>query len=393
MIPIAPVGEALEVAERHQEYLICSLSGASEDSLRLQITHLRANEVRCPVLIDVPPEWRGHKDLMGFCERLIQDAPDHNLLFLLLPGPGAPELPVLEEAVGRKLPFVAGISPESSANLVAECERLGVGYVAWSWAELSQMGTAETLTDWGREIVDGANGIQNTSQIPGAILEGDYPHESHTPDESVVENGDFEHGTEGWTLRSWQGGAEVEAKNGVVHFAIGDPGIESWSIQFSRHIRLTNRTSYVFSMRAKADSPRTLNVNIKRDSVEYTPYANGRQIDLSTSWQDFSWKFTMKAQDDPSALLTFDMGGNPAGWSVQQVCISHAGVGEKLHAGFYRRVQKNSGYFNAPNNAWELHLYSVDGELLEVLDKGKGGEGMRAYPKLDRSGVIVLKDA
>jgi mannan endo-1,4-beta-mannosidase len=55
-------------------------------------------------------------------------------------------------------------------------------------------------------------------------------------------------------------------------------------------------------------------------------------------------------------------------------------------------VQKNSGYFNAPNGPWELHLYSTNGTLLDILDKGKGGEGMRQYPKIERSGIMVIKD-
>jgi mannan endo-1,4-beta-mannosidase len=37
-------------------------------------------------------------------------------------------------------------------------------------------------------------------------------------------------------------------------------------------------------------------------------------------------------------------------------------------------------------------LYSTKGELLEVLDKGRGGEGMRQYPKIERSGIMVVKD-
>lgn len=59
---------------------------------------------------------------------------------------------------------------------------------------------------------------------------------------------------------------------------------------------------------------------------------------------------------------------------------------------FQRNVQKNSGFFNAPNGPWQLQLFSSKGELLEVLDSGKGGEGMRQYPKIERSGIMVIKD-
>ena len=67
-------------------------------------------------------------------------------------------------------------------------------------------------------------------------------------------------------------------------------------------------------------------------------------------------------------------------------------VADRLNRTFQRNVQKNSGYFNAPNGPWQLLLYSATGELLQVLDQGKGGEGMRSYPKLEQSGIMVVKD-
>ena len=146
-------------------------------------------------------------------------------------------------------------------------------------------------------------------------------------------------------------------------------------------------------MRAKADKARTLNVNIKRDSDTFTPYANGRILDLSTSWQNFSWKFTMKEDTDMDALLIFDMGGVPIAWTLSDVSLVQArSVADRLNPSFQRNVQKNSGYFNAPNSPWELHLYSVSGELLDVLDRGHGGEGMRMYPLTERGGILVVKE-
>lgn len=93
------------------------------------------------------------------------------------------------------------------------------------------------------------------------------------------------------------------------------------------------------------------------------------------------------------ALLIFDMGGVPISWTLADVSLVQArSVADRLNPSFQRNVQKNSGYFNAPNGPWELHLYSVKGELLEVMDRGKGGEGMRMYPITDRSGILVVKD-
>ena len=158
-------------------------------------------------------------------------------------------------------------------------------------------------------------------------------------------------------------------------------------------LALRHGITYIFSMRAKADKPRTLNVDIKKDSENYTPYANGRILDLSTSWQDFSWKFTMKEPTDEQAVLIFDMGGSPTNWTLAEVSLIQAkSVTQRLNCSFMRNVQKNSGYFNAPNTPWELHLYSSSGELLEVLEKGSGAEGMRPYPKIEQSGILVIKE-
>lgn len=101
----------------------------------------------------------------------------------------------------------------------------------------------------------------------------------------------------------------------------------------------------------------------------------------------------MKEESDPEALLIFDMGGVPTSWSLADISLVQArSVADRLNRSFQRNVQKNSGYFNSPNVPWELHLYSTKGELLEVLDRGKGGEGMRQYPKTERGGILVVKE-
>jgi mannan endo-1,4-beta-mannosidase len=99
----------------------------------------------------------------------------------------------------------------------------------------------------------------------------------------------------------------------------------------------------------------------------------------------------MKEADDAESLLSFDMGGNAIGWSLKDVSLKIAEEGD-LGRSYRGRIQKNSGYFNSPNEPWELCFYSLEGKLLKILDKGRGGEGMRAYPRLDKSGVMVVKE-
>jgi mannan endo-1,4-beta-mannosidase len=210
---------------------------------------------------------------------------------------------------------------------------------------------------------------------------------------NLVENGDFSKGLKGWKAEDWNGKFSAKVEHKELNFEILEPGKDSWSLQFSGKVSLKEGVSYIFEMKAKAISPRTLNVNIKKNEKKYLPYANGRIIDLSTDWQDYSWKFTMKEADDAEALLSFDMGGNAIGWSLKEVSLKVAEEGDLGRS--YRdrgRIQKNSGYFNSPNEPWELRFYSLEGKLLKVLEKGSGGEGMRAYPRMDKSGVIVVKE-
>jgi len=210
---------------------------------------------------------------------------------------------------------------------------------------------------------------------------------------NLVENGDFSKGLKGWKTEDWNGKFSAKVERKEINFEILEPGKESWSLQFCGKVSLKEGVSYIFDMKAKAISPRTLNVNIKKNEKKYLPYANGRIIDLSTDWQDYSWKFTMKEADDAEALLSFDMGGNAIGWSLKEVSLKVAEEGDLGSS--YRdrgRIQKNSGYFNSPNEPWELCFYSLEGKLVKILDKGKGGEGMRAYPRTDKSGVMVVKE-
>ncbi|MDR0517015.1 MAG: carbohydrate binding domain-containing protein [Fibromonadaceae bacterium] len=213
---------------------------------------------------------------------------------------------------------------------------------------------------------------------------------SATP--NLVSNGNFSKGLDSWRNESLKGKYETSVKGKELNFAILEPGKESWSLKFCNYVSLIEGETYVFEMKAKADLPRTLNVNIKKNCKEYLPYANGRMIDLSTNWQDYSWKFTMKEPNDSAAILSFDMGGNTTAWSLKSVSLKIAKE-DDLERNYKNRIQKNSGYFSAPNEPWELRFYSLDGKLQKILDKGKGGEGMRPYPREDRSGVIVVKEA
>lgn len=431
--------ETLQMISNHQQYLIINVGNEPGDQVMPEedfflayntiVTKMRASGIRVPIMIDADMWGQSEKNLLNVGPKLLQADPEHNLLFSIhmwwpsehhdskATGYATVEdrvKGVLETSVAKKLPLVIGeFAPVAAGGakeipykfIMAEAERLAIGWMAWSWGpgnsdspemDMTVHGSVNTLVAWGKEIcLDSPNGIQNTSVIPSFIQNKEYDTGSRSHGKNLIHNGDFsaEQPLDGWTTDFWGGKAEVSVNDGVACFKIKKAGKESWNLQFKQHLMMRNGITYVFSMRAKADKPRTLHVNIKKDDDSYTPYANGRILDLSTSWQSFSWKFTMKEDTDNDALLIFDMGGDPISWSLADISLVQArSVADRLNRTFQRNVQKNSGYFNAPNGPWELHLYSVKGELLEVLDRGKGGEGMRQYPKIERGGILVVKD-
>ena len=431
--------EMLQMINNHQEYLILNVGnepGSHEvppeeffDVYNLIVTKMRAAAIRVPIMIDADNWGQNEKNLLNVGPKLLQADPEHNLLFSIhMWWPSERHDPeatgfssvtervtvCLEKSIEANIPLVVGeFAPMAVAgvreipyrHIMSECERLNIGWLCWSWGpgnsdcpemDMTEHGSYNTLVGWGKEVaVDSPLGIQNTSVIPNFIQNKDFTTGSQGGGANIIENGDFsaENPLDGWTTDFWGGKAEVVAHDGAIRFDIKQAGKETWGLQFKQHLVLRNGITYIFSMRAKADKPRTLNVNIKRDSEEYTPYANGRILDLSTSWQNFSWKFTMKEDTDSDALLIFDMGGSPISWTLADISLVQArSIADRLNRTFQRNVQKNSGYFNAPNGPWELHLYNVKGELEEVLDRGKGGEGMRSYPKIEKGGIMVVKD-
>lgn len=432
--------ETLQMIQDHQEYLILNIGnevGSEEEdgedfynAYSSAVTQMRASGIRVPLVIDADAWGQSTKNIFGQGKRLLQSDPEHNLLFSIhMWWPSERHDPqktgyatvkdrvtgVLEQSVALGIPLIIGEFAPVAVNgakeipyqfIMAEAERLEIGWLAWSWGpgnydsqamDMTTHGSFNTLVEWGRIVcVDSSLSIQNTSVIPSFILNSDFATGISAKGCNIVTNGDFsfeEETLDTWMSDFWGGKVDVQKKNGEVYFKIAQAGADSWCLQFKQTLALRNGLTYIFSMRAKADKPRTLNVDIKQASENYVPYANGRILDLSTSWQDFSWKFTMKEPSDDQAVLVFDMGGTPVNWTLADVSLVQArSIADRLNRSFQRNVQKNSGYFNAPSVPWELHLYSPSGKLLEILDKGVGGEGMKAYPKIERSGIMVIKD-
>jgi hypothetical protein len=122
--------------------------------------------------------------------------PQHNLLFSAHMYQSFRDAQTIRDtfqgAADAQVPFIVGEfgfqhGTDNQGNpipipidvLVEEAERLGYGYLAWSWTGngegveyldiTARSGSADELSDWGNDIVNGSNGIRATSQ-PASIF-------------------------------------------------------------------------------------------------------------------------------------------------------------------------------------------------------------------------------
>ncbi len=127
---------------------------------------------------------------------LLEYDPQHNLLFSNHmyetygnQNGGAERITtVLEEAVARQLPYIVGefghqhgdpLQSIDFQHILDECARLELGYIAWSWkgnnSDVAYLDMAvdwggNQLTDWGDSIINGPNGVSETSMKSSVFL-------------------------------------------------------------------------------------------------------------------------------------------------------------------------------------------------------------------------------
>jgi len=114
----------------------------------------------------------------------------------------------------------------------------------------------------------------------------------------------------------WQAGdwgispAKVSAygvREGYAYITLSNTGTETWHIQFNQWVGLKRGKVYTITFRAKADTPRTINVKILQNHDPWINYF-ARTVELGTDWQIFTFEYTHPSDADEVVQISFELG-------------------------------------------------------------------------------------
>ena len=152
------------------------------------ITALREAGVKNTLIIDASGWGQNMTPIRYYAKMLLEHDPDRNVVFSVhMYGSWNNPDDITKNlgwAVENKIPLIVGEFGynynDGNNNLgcrvdvdriLAECERLGIGWLAWSWAgnnaenawlDLTKWDW-KTLTEWGQRVINGPNGIRETA--------------------------------------------------------------------------------------------------------------------------------------------------------------------------------------------------------------------------------------
>lgn len=224
--------DVASVLIKHEAYLLLNIANEPGDGnvkgskfrtvYEAAILQIRGAGIHVPLVIDGTDWGKNINILQAEGPGLIEIDPDHNLIFSVhMWWPkmyGFSEKSIvseLQQSVDMELPLIVGefsqmhgsceesvITTNNSIaykTIIAECEKLQVGYIAWSWFgncnslwDMTKSGTFNTLYDWGLEVaVDNENSIKNTSVRPYFMKNGVCDEKSGIDDHGTLKMNGF----------------------------------------------------------------------------------------------------------------------------------------------------------------------------------------------------------
>lgn len=195
----------VEVLKRHEQHLLVNIANEAGDhsvtdeqfkeGYKEAIARMRRAGVRTPLVIDAAGWGRDVEQLLRTAPWLMKQDPQDNLLFSVhwwhSDNDKQRITNALSEAVEKKIPLIVGEFAHKEVgckgriayeHILAEAQRLKIGWLAWSWGpgnadcaemDMTEDGTYGTLHGWGREVaLTHPYSIKNTSERPASTVQG-----------------------------------------------------------------------------------------------------------------------------------------------------------------------------------------------------------------------------
>ena len=149
------------------------------------------------------------------------------------------------------------------------------------------------------------------------------------PTKQLINNGEFDGGTTGWTLQN-NGGAtgtmsvvtngNLSGTNSLRICPSATPGTLEWHVQVSQTTPIVSGKTYTISFMAKADVARQMSVAIQEFASPYTTYF-AQTVALTTTAQTFTFSYNSTVTD-AGALMKFYVGADANCVNIDKVSMT-----------------------------------------------------------------------
>ncbi|MGN1087035.1 MAG: glycoside hydrolase family 9 protein [Porcipelethomonas sp.] len=153
-----------------------------------------------------------------------------------------------------------------------------------------------------------------------------YPS-GKTESEELIENGDFSNGLENWDIyRAGGADAEMSVQNEQMVISIADGGTLSYGVQpYYSGIPVYKNGVYRLQFDVSSSLSRTIDYRLQQDGGTYASYAGGNPT-VNSETKHIDTTFTMTAETDKRAKLTFNLGNYSTNYAAHDIIIDNVSL-------------------------------------------------------------------
>lgn len=191
----------VDLIRKHERYLLVNVANEAgqdvpdalfRDTYVEIVQRMRRAGIRVPIIVDASGWGRDHEQVLAVGPEIVASDSLSNTMMSVhwwhSDNNTSRITQALERSVELDLPFIVGEFAHAEVgcrgriayeHILAEAQRLEIGWLAWSWGpgnadceamDMTEDGRFETLHDWGLEVaVTDPNSIQNTSVRPRSM--------------------------------------------------------------------------------------------------------------------------------------------------------------------------------------------------------------------------------